>query len=169
MIFVVLIVVVFFLFSQKKETMIVKKYQGEELLNKVHPSFKTLIENWKSHPNTFPIKIVSGLREDEAEVARLYAIGMSNAKNLSETPHGRGGAIDIHPADFNPRIAWPDQPDAMKLKFYVFGMYAEVAGYTWGGRWRGKKFPYGDQPHVERKDWKTMPYPPKPFNGENNV
>lgn len=157
------------LLANRKEEMPFLKYEGEELLEKVHPEFRKLIDGWKTHPNTFDIKIVGGMRNDEAEVARLYAIGMSNAKNLSQTPHGRGGAIDIHPVEFNPRIPWPDQPTAIKNKFLIFGMYAEGAGYEWGGRWRGSKFPYGDQPHVERKDWRTMPYPPKPFTGENNV
>lgn len=138
-------------------------YEGEELLSEVHPEFRRLIDGWKTHPNTFPIQIVSGLRKDEAEVARLYAIGMSNARDLSQTPHGRGAAIDVWPVGFNPKIPWPDQPSLIRNQFYIFGMYAEGAGYTWGGRWRGPTFPYGDQPHVERKDWKTMPYPPKPM------
>lgn len=167
MIFAAIVVGFVFYFYQRKQDMPFMKYEGEELLKGVHPDFQRFIDNWKTHPNTFPIKIASGLRTDESEISRLYAIGLSNARTLEQTPHGRGGAIDVHPVEFNPRIPWIDQPSAIKNKFMIFGMYAEGAGYVWGGRWRGSTFPYGDQPHIERKDWRKMPYPPK--SGENYV
>lgn len=162
--FVVLIGVVLFVMNKGSMMETVPMYKGEEKLRHVHPAFTVLIDEWKSHPNTFEIEIADGLRygpEDEALQARNYATGMSKARFLRDTAHGRGGAIDIYPIEFRDWIkrAWPDVPSDIKNKFLVFGMFAENRGFIWGGRWL-KTFPYGDQPHIELKAWNTLQFPP---------
>lgn len=103
-----------------------------------------------------------GVRKDAARQAQLAAGGASNASTLAQTPHGRGGALDVWPVEFEQYVrgSWDAVPRAVKAKFEVFGGFAEARGFTWGGRWRGATFPNGDQPHVEVKNWRQLPYPP---------
>lgn len=80
--------------------------------------------------------------------------GLSNACTLATTPHGRGGALDIWPQGFNPLLTFDAQPGMLDL-MTQFGQWAQSQGYTWGGSWATP-----DYPHVEEKDWPSLPYPP---------
>ena len=160
--FAVLALVFVALYFRKGSDLIV--YKGEEKLADVNPLFRNLIDEWKTAKQTFPIQIDDGLRKGvEAELAQksYFAKGMSKAKTLRETPHGRGAAIDIRPVSFTPameRLAWPDVPEKVKTEFYIFGLFAENRGFKWGGRWRNATFPYGDQRHIEIVGWERIPF-----------
>lgn len=119
--------------------------------------------DWWEKNGAFPIVVdpKGGVRRDEAEQAMLFATGKTNARTLAETPHGRGGALDLYPVL---RSAGPYvlqiETSASSPKFTAIGVAAENFGLKWGGRWRTAKFPDGDKPHIEVPDWKTLPYPP---------
>lgn len=119
---------------------------------------------WQLH-GPFPVTIPpdGALRTDEIEQARLFAKGVSNARTLWETPHGRAAAIDAYPAIIHSTGAYVerilnDVRDAETLKlFSQYGALAESHGLTWGGRWHSK-----DYPHVEVPGWRELP-----FNGKS--
>lgn len=131
----------------------------------VHPSLQALLDEWErygSHDVMIPSSPWGGLRTSEAQQAGYAQGGMSDATTLASTPHGRGAAIDVWPVEFPLYVSgtWAAVPDAVKAKFAAFGDFAEARGFTWGGRWRSASMPNGDQPHVEIKNWRAMPYPP---------
>lgn len=91
-----------------------------------------------------------GVRTDAQLQADLYASGKTNAASLADTPHGRGGAVDVAPYyDFAPH--WEDWGP-----FEVIGSFAEAMGLRWGGTFTSLK----DGPHVEISSWQSLPYPP---------
>lgn len=104
-----------------------------------------------------------GVRTDAAKQASFAASGVSSAATLDATPHGRAGALDLHPVL---RLT-KDGRGALELGmkrvdlYERIGVAAEKFGLKWGGRWRTKTFPDGDQPHIEVPDWRTLPYPPR--------
>lgn len=104
-----------------------------------------------------------GLRVDEEKQARYAAQGNSNAATLEDTPHGRGAAADVYPVSFLPHLQkrWEDVPASVQLEFATFGRFCEARGLVWGGRWRGKTFANGDQPHIEIPNWRSLPFPPE--------
>lgn len=117
-----------------------------------------------------------GLRADPAKQSMLASLGLSRAKELRHSPHGRGAAVDVWPVSFLPYVpeteggtgrrwtSWDNLPVGVQADFLVFGEFAEAKGFTWGGRWRGDVFPHGDQPHVEMKGWTALAYPPVRIN-----
>lgn len=122
-----------------------------------------LLEDWEVE-GTHNVLVApdGGLRTDAAKQAGYAAGGTSNAATLEATPHGRGAGLDVYPVSFLPFISgtWADVPPAVQLEFAEFGRFAEARGLVWGGRWRGSKFPNGDQPHVEIANWRSLPFPP---------
>jgi hypothetical protein len=106
---------------------------------------------WEAH-GEFPILVLpdGGLRISKEEQARLYAVGASKARTLEETPHGRGGALDLAPYS-DGLVPWTKWG-----LFAQIGQAAEWQGLEWGGRWTELK----DGPHIQVPDWKTLPYPP---------
>lgn len=96
-----------------------------------------------------------GLRTDASEQAAAAAGGLSRATTLDSTPHGRGAALDVWPEGFDPRRGFDTQP-GMKHLMAVFGEWAERQGLEWGGRWQQP-----DMPHVQLRDWRQYPYPPR--------
>lgn len=139
----------------------------------VHPRLKALLDTWAA-VGTHDVLVApdGGLRTDEAVQASKAAVGQSNATTLRQTPHGRGGAVDVWPVSFLPHVpksaggtgarwvSWEMLPQQVRDEFAAFGGFAEHHGFRWGGRWRGAKFPNGDQPHVELDNWQTLPFPP---------
>lgn len=119
-----------------------------------------LLDAWERE-GTHDVEVApdGGYRTDAAKQASYAADGNSNAVTLAQTPHGRGAGLDVYPVGFVTRIPWEQQPQEIKLKFAAFGSFAEQRGLEWGGRWRGAKFPNGDQPHVEIKGWRSLPFP----------
>lgn len=91
------------------------------------------------------------------DARNAHDLGLSNATNADNTPHGElyRAAIDCWPAEFDPRVSWDNQPQAVKDKFALYGQLGEQHGLKWGGRWRGPTFPNGDQPHLEVPGWKN--------------
>lgn len=132
----------------------------------VHPDLQNLLDDWireGSHDVIIGgggIYPNGGLRTDAQAQADAAANGLTNATTLKMTPHGRGAALDVWPVGFNPNVAWDYQPAAVKQMFLDFGSWAEGKGFTWGGRWSSATFPNGDQPHIEMKNWLSLPYPP---------
>lgn len=140
---------------------------GRERLAGVHPSLLQLLDEWEqlgTHDVEIPSYPPAGLRTDADTQARLADGGFSGATTLASTPHGRGAAIDVWPVGFAQHVngTWAAVPAAIKGQFQVFGEFAEARGFTWGGRWRTATLPNGDQPHVELKNWRTLPFPPPP-------
>jgi hypothetical protein len=98
------------------------------------------------------IAYVGGLRT-EAEQATLAGVGLSNAFDAAHAPHVHGGALDVWPIGFVPNRSFADQPEAdYEQLMAVFGYFAEQRGFVWGGRWSKP-----DMPHVELKDWQSLP------------
>lgn len=95
--------------------------------------------------------------DDEATQAAAFKEGLTLAKTLADTAHGRAAALDAWPVGFDPRIPWERQPATMKLKFAAYGAAAEARGLRWGGRWVSFGGGAGDQPHVEVPHWRTLP------------
>jgi len=153
----------------------VTRFKGREHLGNVDSAFFRLADRWDdvgthevyvpSPAETAAIGLPpAGAREGAvAAAAQLaaYNSGASGARTLDETPHGAGigmpaMAIDVWPVGFNPRVAWEKQPEDIKTKFRIFGELAEREGFVWGGRWTGARFPNGDQPHVEIRNWRGL-------------
>ncbi len=88
--------------------------------------------------------------EAEAKQETFFATGMSKARTLKETPHGRRCAVDVWPVGFNPHRSFDDQP-GMRDKFLLWGRFVESKGFKWGGRF--KSFGDGDMPHCEIPAW----------------
>lgn len=150
-----------------------RRFKGREHMGNVSPEFFRLADRWDD-VGTHEVRVPSpaetaaiglppaGAREGAAAAAAqlaAYNSGASGARTLDETPHGAGvgmpaEAIDVWPEGFNPRIAWDKQPEEIKARFLAFGAFAEREGFIWGGRWRGTRFPNGDQPHVETMNWR---------------
>ncbi len=130
----------------------------------VHPSLLALLEDW----NRFGLHDVviaggegwpnGGLRTDVLEQHKAFVAGLTKARTLADTPHGRGAALDVWPRGFNPHRGFDTQPDMPDL-FRVFGQFAEDRGFVWGGDWAS----FQDLPHVEIADWRHLPYPPQPI------
>jgi hypothetical protein len=108
---------------------------------------------WWDDNGPWPVVIPEhgGLRTSEQEQQDLFARGVTKASTLAQTPHGRGGALDLAPYRKGPGGLYaPDysQPD----DFTAIGEAAEALGLSWGGRWSDP-----DLPHVEVPDWRSLP------------
>ncbi|PZR07086.1 MAG: hypothetical protein DI536_28945 [Archangium gephyra] len=142
----------------------------------VHPDLRALLDEWAKHgSHDIVVAPNGGVRTDEKLQAQLAAGGSSKATTLRSTPHGRAAALDVWPVSFLPYVpaanggtgkrwvSWENLPELVRREFHVFGLFAETQGFEWGGRWRDEVFKTGDQPHVQMKGWKTMPFPPPVF------
>lgn len=151
-----------------------RRFGGRENMGNVLPELYRLADRWDD-VGTHSVRVPSaqetaaiglppaGAREGGAAAAlqaQAYASGASGARTLDETPHGAGpgfqaAAIDVWPVGFNPRVPWERQPPEIVQAFRTFGEFAEREGFVWGGRWTGARFPHGDQPHVEVRNWRA--------------
>lgn len=119
----------------------------------VHPMLLAFLDWWEREGIcTILVLPDGGLRTDNAKQRSLFAKGVTRAETLADTPHGRGGALDLAPL-VNGHIPW-DTLEAFK----PIGTAAEAHGLEWGGRWR-----FLDACHVELAHWRELPYPPKPW------
>ena len=138
----------------------------------IHPQLRALLDSWcVDGSHNVLVAPNGGVRTDEALQASTAAAGLSQAKTLRSTPHGRAAAVDVWPVSFLPFVplsaggtgsrwvSWEQLPELVRNEFFLFGLFAETKGLKWGGRWRGKTFPNGDQPHVELPDWQSLPFP----------
>lgn len=138
----------------------------------VHPRMLVLPSQWqKTGPFEIYVAMHGGLRVDEAVQADLSGAGMSAAATLRKTPHGRAGALDLCPLGFLAFVPesfggtakrwtpWEKLPQLIRDQFLVLGQFSERLGFKWGGRWVGKAYPNGDQPHHELPDWGRLPFP----------
>jgi hypothetical protein len=131
----------------------------------VHPALQALLDAWERE-GTHTVVVgggddwpSGGVRTDALGQASAAAAGLSNAITLAQTPHGRGAALDIWPDGFDPRRSFDAQPGMREL-MAVFGQWAEAKGFAWGGRWTKP-----DMPHVEIRDWRSLPFPPPDYRG----
>jgi hypothetical protein len=138
----------------------------------VHPRMLDLPRQWIARgPFEIAVALHGGLRADEALQAKLSGGGMSAAGSLIKTPHGRAAALDLVPIEFLLYVpvsfggkarrwfGWDELPAELRAKFKEIGEFSEALGFEWGGRWLGKSFPNGDQPHHQLKGWTRLPFP----------
>lgn len=138
----------------------------------VHPRMLVLLQRWQlTGPFEIAVAMHGGLRSDEAVQVSLSGSGMSAANTLKKTPHGRGGALDLVPLGFLAFVpvafggtakrwaSWEELPQLIRDQFAIIGLFGEHLGFKWGGRWLGKQYPNGDQPHHELADWGRLPFP----------
>lgn len=147
-----------------------------QLARGVHPKMLELVRAWSAE-GLFEIAVAKhgGLRADESTQTILSGSGMSAASSLKQTPHGRGAALDLVPLSFLDHTpsnfggnakrwtAWNDLPEKIKNQFLVIGTFSEKRGFKWGGRWLGRSYPNGDQPHHELPNWGALPFPPPAY------
>lgn len=138
----------------------------------VHPQLQALLDTWVLEgTHDVVIAVNGGVRSDPVLQASLAAEGFSAAGTLKVTPHGRAAAVDVWPASFLPHVpvanggtarrwsSWAELPQPVRDEFKAFGVFAESKGFKWGGRWLGRAYPNGDQPHVELANWQRLPFP----------
>lgn len=154
------------------------QWRGARIINReaargVHPDLQRFLDLWEER-GPFDVRIGQlpgfpggALRtaSDAAGQAAACTANLSDACDLASTPHGRGAALDLWPegVGFNPYLPWDQWTPEVRAAFQTIGEFAEAAGLTWGGRWRSNTFPHGDQPHVELKNWRSLPYPPPAY------
>lgn len=127
----------------------------------VVPELQAFLTWWEAN-GPFPISVdpQGGVRSDEAAQQALHAKGASNAASLKDTPHGRGGALDLYPVlrgnpDTGAVLELASDAKSPEL-FAQLGAIAQQHGLAWGGLWSSLK----DLPHVEVRNWKSLPFPP---------
>lgn len=137
-----------------------KAVAHRERANGVDARLLAFLDDWERE-GPFLICVCSdgGVRIDEASQEKFYAAGNSNAASLSETPHGRGGALDVAPYYRNGPLGNPpllyDAQYTHKACFDAIGAFAQARGLVWGGGFGGN---FVDMPHVEVPDWRSLPF-----------
>lgn len=142
----------------------------------VHHRLLVLPQEWvKRGPFEIVVGWHGGLRTDPSVQAMLSGSGMSAANSLRVTPHGRAGGLDLWPLlflDYVPTswggyarnwTTWEALPQLVRDQFALIGLFSENLGFEWGGRWVGKSYKNGDQPHHQLKDWQRLPFPPPAY------
>jgi hypothetical protein len=121
---------------------------------------KDMLDQWKIH-GSFDITVAEdgGYRfgpAAERVQEHFFSVGMSKARTLEDTPHGRRCAVDCHPVGFVPSKSFAEQPFfGMREKFKEWGLFVELCGFVWGGRFGGFGRD-GDMPHAEIPHWRTL-------------
>lgn len=131
-----------------------------------------LLQQWQRlGPFEIVVGMHGGLRVDPSVQTLLSGGGMSAANSLRITPHGRAGALDLWPVLFLAHVpvswggtaknwtSWEGLPQLVRDQFAAIGAFSEALGFKWGGRWVGKSYKNGDQPHHELPDWQRLPFP----------
>lgn len=141
------------------------RVRNRERAKGVYPVLQTLLDDWERE-GTHDVEISpmhGGVRWTEDVQRELAGDGMSAADTLEKTPHGRAAALDIWPIGFAQYVngRWEDVPAEIRARFQIFGEWAERKGFVWGGRFHSSTYPNGDQPHVEIRAWRTLPFPPQ--------
>ena len=125
----------------------------------VHPRMLAFLDWWEAF-GPFPLTVgwKGGLRTDPDEQWQLFRDGKTRAATLDQTPHGRGGALDLYPTINGTVRGLEGDPNPAEAAYYFeeMGRLAEGQGLVWGGHFSSIK----DMPHVELPDWRSIPYPP---------
>lgn len=114
---------------------------------------------WDSFgPFLVTVGLNGGLRTDAALQEQLWREGKTHARYLPDTPHGRGGAVDLWVYKLGTLVPTFDTSDPDTLHRYgVIGMLGKAHGLVWGGDWTSLR----DLPHLEVPDWRDLPFPPR--------
>lgn len=98
---------------------------------------------------------IGGVRTPAQQLAQFNA-ELSKAPTPRDAPHCHAGALDVWPLGFVPSRSFEEQPVPADYQgmFRVFGEFAKARGFEWGGEW-----PSPDMPHVQVKDWRSLPCP----------
>lgn len=142
-----------------------------EHLNGVDPRLVRLAETWAAELQ-FDIAIIEGVRS-EATALENYAKGrttpgphagekgypplgltVTEAKDVTKTPHGHAGAIDAMPL-INGRIVWDERAPEWPLCSDRLVQMQEVARRY--GLKCGADFPKRDLDHFEVPNWRDLP------------
>ena len=162
------IVIVMAIIAHSGVSPVVGRVSGLDRAKGVHPELIQLLQAWNIS-GEFDVQVSpsgGGLRKSLQDTE----FG-SNATNLAETPHGRGGALDVWPIGFDPYKTLMSQPYVME-QMRIFGHFAKAKGFVWGGDWQNFKVtdaqkrgidPPGDWPHIEMKNWRSLPFPPPEY------
>lgn len=120
---------------------------------------KRLLEflNFWAAAGPFPIMVMpsGGVRYNEALQLELFRRGVSKAKTLAESAHGRAGAVDVGPVVLGASGQVIALLDNDVESFRQIGELAKSRGLVWGGDWK-----FHDAFHLEVPDWKRLPFPP---------
>lgn len=130
----------------------------------VDPRLVEFLNWWDAHgPFMITVGTDGGLRTDEAKQRALFAQKVTRAATLAETPHGRGGAVDLWVYTFESVADGTFQPDfdtnnpQTLARYRYLGEQAKARGLVWGGDFKSLV----DYPHIEVPDWRTrLPFPP---------
>lgn len=121
---------------------------------------QAFLDDW-SRNGLFDIGIGmdGGVRTDALKQMNYFLAGKSKAKFLSETPHGRGGAVDVYPI-INGKWRGATTADGNLPEVRaLFKQIADFAKSRHGLKWGGDFTSFYDGPHLEVPDWKKLPMP----------
>jgi len=131
--------------------------RGADLLANVDPALSKFAYEVGE---LFDARVTSGLRTN-TEQSALYAQGrtmpgriVTNARDATESAHGRGAAIDIVPLDANGHCVW----SSADPRWDIIGKLAERSGLVWGGHFKS----LCDKAHVELQNWRSLSTPAQP-------
>lgn len=121
----------------------------------VHPTLFRFLEWWSVNgPFAITIPEDGGVRSDAAAQLVLFERGVSRARTLAETPHGRAAAIDAWPAILDSSGRYPIGIVTSNWALLEqYGSAGERFGLAWGGRWSEFK----DGAHLEVPGWRSLP------------
>lgn len=126
---------------------------------RLDPRLEAFLDWWESSgPFQITVGVDGGLRTDAALQEQLWKDKKSNARTLRQTPHGRGGAVDLwayKPGTLRPAFDTKD-PETL-ARYHEIGAAGKAHGLVWGGDWTTLR----DYPHLEVPDWESLPYPPR--------
>lgn len=126
----------------------------------VTPRLQAFLDDWAAN-GLFDLGIGmdGGLRTNALKQMQYFLAGKSKAKYLSETPHGRGGAIDVYPVINGKYRGATDADGKLPEVRALFQQMADFAKKRHGLKWGGDFKSFYDGPHLEVPDWKTLPMP----------
>lgn len=126
---------------------------------RLDPRLEAFLDWWdRSGPFLITVGLDGGLRSDPALQEDLWKRKKSNARYLWQTPHGRGGAVDLwvyKAGTLQP--AFDTKDPATLAKYEAIGAAGKAHGLVWGGDWTTLR----DYPHLEVPDWQRLPFPPR--------
>ena len=138
---------------------------SDECLKSVRPELASIGRYLRMYAQQSGIEIVfvQGLRT-EAQQAALYAQGrtapgqiVTQAPTAESTPHGRGAALDFAIIDLKGQPSWAA---GLTLLYERVGRLGEGLGLV-----SGQRFSHPDRPHLNLRNWQSLPFPWTPTGG----